>query len=435
MVVSDKKPSVSKFKRIFVGYLTLIILFTVLASCNFFEGLNPPLPVAEDRAAKAFGDGDYDEALRQYSNALVTDPHNSKARVGYARAAFWKFLPNFTILILESFPDGFDDVGDEVYGKIFNILGSAEGRAAIIPVGNSTFYKVVQNILDSPYGVINGEGDGSVGVDNLELNLMLTIAYTFDLALSLLDTDGDALYGETNGDDLIYVDSAGGIGYSFDLESIEAGFGDMASIDENDNTAEVWTNIKNVHAILEETISLAQFLYSRLGLVDKTMLTLIRPSNYLKLVSSEFYGSDFVGGYGNLYDSLQDASTNSNSLSEFASIFQLSASFKTIGEEGAQFLNDLHNVLVGDYAYPTNQSVFTFTESPWEEHTNGGLKKVIEGIMGFSDLTNITNVTDITNLTPEQISNIVEMVTNSYSPEELSNLAGLMGIDLDNPGF
>lgn len=417
MNVFDKKFSLNKFKRIFIGYLILVVAIAGFTSCNFFEVFNPPLPMSEDRGAKAFDDGNYDEALKQYSNALLTDPYNSKARVGYARASFWKFLPDFMILLAAEYPA---DGSTPPYSVIFGILGSAEGRAAIVPDGNITFYKMIQDVLDSPYGVVNGKGDASIGADSMELNLMLTIAYFFDISLSLLDSDGDGIYGETNGDDMLYYtnETSGKevIAYNFNFLSLENEVSNMTDMSESNTAAEAWTNFRDGHNMVEDTLYSLKFFYSKLELMDKTLETLIRPSNYLKLITADIYGHPYLGGYANMYDSLQDAATNTNSFSEFVSIFQMSTKYKILGEDGGVMLNSLHNAFVGVYAYPTNETIMLFTESPWDTH-NGGLKKAMEDVIAISSNTN---------LTPEQLSNIEDIITNSFSPEELSNLMGLL---------
>jgi tetratricopeptide (TPR) repeat protein len=166
-------------KRILAIYAACVLSALLLASCNFFEWLNPPVEGVSWQAYVArgdryFEDKYFDKAMDSYSNALILNPYSSQARSGYARSTFWQFVPGFMNLLAIKMAES---TNGSVYDVLLEVFNSEEGRQAINAGADSAFYERIVATLDSPYGIVNGTSDNVVSSENFEMNLMLIVAY------------------------------------------------------------------------------------------------------------------------------------------------------------------------------------------------------------------------------------------------------------------
>lgn len=405
-------------KKFFAVYLAGVFLPLLLVSCNFFSWLNPPMPGANADSLVAEGDKyfngkQFQLAMTTYSNALVYDPGCSKARLGYARSALWLFLPDFMYQVSAQYET---DANATIYSVLLNIFNSEEGRKAILSGAGRPFYESIVSVLDSPEGVVNGKGDQQITADNFEANIMLVIAYGCDLFLSLLDSNGDGVYGSTN-NDLIFVTN-GVLGFNEKVLSVQSNVQVLFDVNVSNSVSQTLSNIQAGHDDTEYFLSLMKLITSKIGYADKIYAAMLRPKPYLLQLTTNLIGTNYIGGYATLYDSMEDAYTNSNSFSPYGTIFYYSKMTKATIEKSSGLLNDLHKVLVGSYAYTGGIENFEFT--PWDTH-NGGLKATVSA---FGDLTNLLTTTNIDDLEYE--------LTNNFSISEISNMliefANMFGI-------
>ncbi|OHD53497.1 MAG: hypothetical protein A2Y33_08445 [Spirochaetes bacterium GWF1_51_8] len=400
--------------RLIAAYLTGLVLATgIIGGCNFFEWANPSFTGYNtysftEKGQQLYNDGDYSGSMDAYSNALTLDPYNSKARVGFARAAFWYFLPDFMLQLAVRFADdpqfGIDD--------LFAVIGSPAGQQAIHLKSNSKFYEAIVGILDSPYGIINGQGDGVISHESLEANLMLIIAYAFDLSFSMLDYNNDGVFG-SNGDIMTLSNTGTEMVpvLIINFEEMLSNINGTMTMNESNSGSNINDTLKNAHDSLENMLEMMKFLSIKMYLIDNMSASFLRPKKYLEIFNQELWEglteSTIAGGFENLYDSMLDASTNSNSISEFAGLFYYRDVAKAAVSEFQTPLNDLHNVIVGTNAFFLHVS--NFVRSDWDDH-NGGLKNLT---VSWINLTNIgTN----------NLNTLLSNLTNSYSMSELSNL-------------
>lgn len=398
-------------KRILAIYAACVLSALLLASCNFFEWLNPPVEGVSWQAYVArgdryFEDKYFDKAMDSYSNALILNPYSSQARSGYARSTFWQFVPGFMNLLAIKMAES---TNGSVYDVLLEVFNSEEGRQAINAGADSAFYERIVATLDSPYGIVNGTSDNVVSSENFEMNLMLIVAYASDLVLSLLDTDGDGALGSANGD-LIFVTN-GTFAINDQIMNLESNATVLLDISESNTISETLSNIMAGHDSAEYVLGLVKFIVTKIGYFDKIFEAAVRPRPYLELLTPDIIGGDNVGeyyGYSNLYESLIDAYTNSNSLSPYGDYIYEKKLLISMVEDSTVLLNDLHKVLVGVNAY--DGSVQNFQPTLWETH-NGGIKATVQA---FGELTN--------NLTSTNVDDLILELTNSFSMEELSNL-------------
>ncbi len=397
-------------KRVFAIYILSILFPLLAASCNLFQWMNPPLAGTDasslvEQGNRYFNDKQFDKALTSYSNALILSPGSSEARVGYARSIFWLFLPDFMTLTVNEMAQTTNS--DVIYDAILSVFNSPEGQQAILAHGSHSYYRSIIDVLDSPDGIVNGQGDQKVGYDTLEVNILLILAYASDLFLSVLDSNGDGIYGSTNGD-LIFITN-GQFGYNENIMSLESNINLLFNVNESNSVSEVLSNLRAGHDTSEDVLGILQFVDSKVGYADKIYAAMLRPRQYLEYLTPDLIGGDNVGeGYSNLYDSLLDAYTNSNSLSPYGDIFYYAKVVNSMVADAGGVLNDMHYMLVGDYAY--TDLIANFVPSAWDTH-NGGLKATVSS---FGDLTNL--------LTTTNMDTILSNLTNNFTMEDISNM-------------
>jgi hypothetical protein len=225
----------------------------------------------------------------------------------------------------------------------------------------------------------------------------------------LLDTDGDGALGSANGD-LIFVTN-GTFAINDQIMNLESNATVLLDISESNTISETLSNIMAGHDSAEYVLGLVKFIVTKIGYFDKIFEAAVRPRPYLELLTPDIIGGDNVGeyyGYSNLYESLIDAYTNSNSLSPYGDYIYEKKLLISMVEDSTVLLNDLHKVLVGVNAY--DGSVQNFQPTLWETH-NGGIKAT------FRHSRELTN-----NLTSTNVDDLILELTNSFSMEELSNL-------------
>ncbi|NPV01166.1 MAG: tetratricopeptide repeat protein [Brevinematales bacterium] len=399
-----------------IYFIVLSMVTLVLAGCNFFEWANPSFTGFNtqsftEKGQQLYNDGDYDGALSAYSNALVIDPGNSKARVGFARAAFWHFLPDFMMALSAEMLNNSNFQAED----LFTVIASPAGQKAIQLFPNQKFYQSIIGILNSPYGIVNGLGDGVITGDSLEANLMLLISYMFDLTFSMLDYNNDGVFGGPG--DIMALSNDGTTTtpvFIMDFEAMMSNITATMEVNESNSGSNIIGTLENAHDSIENMLILMKFLNDKLYVIDDIKGCLLRPKRYLELFDTNLVKllglGSLGGGFATFYDSMLDASTNSNSVSGLADLF---AYYTMANGMVAQFqtpLNDFHEVIVGTQAFYLHVS--NFIPSPWASHT-GGLKSLTET---WSDLTNIgTN----------NLNSLISNLTNSFSMSELSNLLQL----------
>jgi hypothetical protein len=400
--------------RVLAIYLIALSMITlVLGGCNFFEWANPSFTGFNtqsftEKGQQLYNDEDYDGSMSAYSNALVLDPGNSKARVGFARAAFWHFLPDFMIALSGEMLNNTNFQAED----LFTVIASPAGQQAILLNPNQKFYQSIIGILNSPYGIVNGLGDGVITGDSLEANLMLLISYMFDLTFSMLDYNNDGVFGGQG--DIMALSNDGTTTtpvFIMDFEAMMSNITATMEMNESNSGSNIIDTLKNAHDSIENMLILMKFLNDKLYLLDDIKGCLLRPKRYLEIFDNNLLGflnmGTIAGGFSTLYDSMLDASTNSNSVSGFADIFTYYTMANGMVEQFQTPLNDFHDVIVGAPAFILHVS--NFVPSLWTGHT-GGLKSLTET---WGDLTNIgTN----------NLDSLISNLTNNFSMDELSNL-------------
>jgi tetratricopeptide (TPR) repeat protein len=411
--MNNGKEILFKPRILVIYFISLSIIAMVLGGCNFFEWANPSFTGFNtesftEKGQQLYNNGDYKGSMSAYSNALVINPGNSKARVGYARAAFWHFLPDFMYALSAELAANPDFQVED----LFTVIASPAGQKAIEINPNRKFYQSIIGILNSPYGIINGQGDGIINQESLEANLMLIIAYAFDLTFSMLDYNNDGVFGGEG--DIMTLSNDGTTTtpvFIMDFQAMMSNITATMQMNDSNSGSNIVDTLKNAHDSLENMLILIKFLNKKMYVVNDIKGCLLRPKRFLELFDQGLWkqltGSTIEGGFFNLYDSIMDASTNSNSISSFAGIFYTFTMIEGMVDEFQTPLNDLHGVIVGSPAFVLHVS--NFIKSPWADHS-GGLKALTASWI------------NMTNIGTNNMDTLLSNLTNSFSMQQLSNL-------------
>lgn len=381
------------------------VLTLVLTSCNLFKAINPPFTGTSVNDFLARGDAFYNDsqyvnALNEYSNAMIVNPKSSIARLSYARAYLWIAFPELLAL--------FATKTNLNFVSAIDVMNSPEGRAAIYKFNSQNLFLHLAGVLDSPDGILNGQGDSTVNMDEMEFNQLLLVAYAGTFIMELLDSDHNGIHA-ASGDYIIITN--GDIGFAMDLQSSLDTLMGLTNFDVGSNMNDVTNMMKLAFDKDVEMLVLARFLKTQLNNVDKILNTLVRPTILENLPAQT------PASFPNLREELRDVITNTNSPSSLTSSLAMFTSVKTIPDAVAGPLNEFHNALVGSYAFPTNGSILDFTPLPWTSFT-GGLKGTFETLISVSNMTNID---------ADALSNMLDEITNSFTMDELSNLLAQFG--------
>ena len=417
-----RKNSVKKAFAFYIAAVFSGLLLFTACSANFFEWINPPFSAIDsmgffERGNQQFENEDYKGALVSYSNAIVINPKNTRARLAYARTAFWKSLPNFMQLVVSKLSNS---QSPDVTIMI-NILNSAEGRKAIISEGNSEFYNIIINVLESPYGIVNGGGDDVITEENLEANMMLMVAYLSKMLIEILDSNGDNQLA-TQGDIILLINNKPAL--AMNINEAMSNMTASVNFSTNNSPIEILHSLQASHDNAESLLEVLKFGSSKLAYFDKIIGTIVRPAKYLKYITRERWElltkTNFSGNFSNVYESLMDASTNPNTESSFKNYFAFYINVKASLNSFATPINEVHKVMVGTYAF--TGSVTEFKKTDWNSH-NGGLKAYV------------TALGAIQNISTNDLNTILANITNTMSPSQISNMltnfqsmfAGMMG--------
>ncbi len=377
-------------KGILIGFLVLVV-----AGCNFFEWFTPPMNgvSAEEltyRGEQYFEKQDYKSAEQSFYQAMQINPKSSKARLGYARSLLWQVIyPVANIVAEEAHKNG-----DNVYQGLLASLNKKEFQDALFG-GEVPLYQRIIDALEGPNGIVGNQGDGVVTDDKLEPNVILLVAYFSLVSLNLLDSNGDRTF-LTAPD---YLRREGNeIAFSLDIDKLVSNVTASIEIDTSYNADDLTNTLRGSHDAIEDGLAFLRFLYLNITYVDGLIGCVIRPSTFMRQVPAS------SSAYSNQYDEVRDALTNPSASTEYTNSFRLLYILRYAPTNVGKVLNDLHQVIVGSYAYG---NLGDFTPSPWHTHS-GGLKAFGESLSGP--------------LTEENVSNVITQITNQYTAEEISNI-------------
>ncbi len=159
----------------------IIALVFAVAGCNFFNWMHPPgrsdntdVLMADGRAA--LNAGNYKEAQAIFEKVLAANPRNAQARVGHATAVIHLAGADFIRLAMSLASDDqkFSLADASKYG--LDSLGELR--------------QLVSVLISDLEPIRKGQTDGSVAMDDADVNLVLTIAYTVKAAVNLEDLIG-----------------------------------------------------------------------------------------------------------------------------------------------------------------------------------------------------------------------------------------------------
>lgn len=385
-----------RFQKFIGAKLILLGLLTLgITGCNFFEWLTPVMngASAEEliyRGEQYFDKQDYKNAEQSFYQAMQVNPKSSRARLEYSRTILWEIIyPVANIVVEEAHKHG-----DIIYQGLLDSLNKKEFQDALFS-GEVPLYQKIIDTLEGPNGIVGNQGDGVITDDKLEPNVILFVAYFSLVSLNLLDSNGDRQfltapdYLRRKGDDIVF---------SLDIDQVISNVTLATKIDTNYTAADLINILKGAHDALEETLSLLRFLHLNITYVDGMIGCVIRPSTFIRQMPAS------SSAYTNQYDEIRDALTNTSASTDYTNSLQLLYILRDAPTNVGNVLNNIHNILVGSYAYST---LDTFKPSPWDSHS-GGLKAYVEALSWT--------------LTEENVSNVITQITNRYLPEAISNI-------------
>ncbi|MFN3661054.1 MAG: hypothetical protein ACK4TN_07465, partial [Brevinematales bacterium] len=291
--------------------------------------------------------------------------------------------------------------GDNMYLGLLASLNKKEFQDALFG-GEKPLYRKIIDVLEGPNGIIGNQGDGVIKDEILEVNVILFVAYFSLTAINLLDSNGDKQF-LTSPDYLVMQGNE--IVFLLDINRILSNVTASTEVNTNYTGDNLTNTLKGSHDAIEEALDLLRFVYLNINYVDGMIGCVIRPSTFMRKqpASSSFYQ--------NMYDEIRDALTNPSAQTYYTNSFRLLYVLRYMPTNVGKMCNDLHQVLVGSYAY---SSLGDFRPSSWSSHS-GGLKAYGESLAGV-------------NLNEENVSNVITSITNHYTPDQVSNL--IQGLNL-----
>ncbi|MCX7881720.1 MAG: hypothetical protein N2314_00655 [Brevinematales bacterium] len=383
-------------KTILIGWVVSVF------GCNVFEWLTPPMSgvSAEElvyRGQQYFDKQQYENAAMSFEQAIKINPRSSEARLGYAKSLLWKVLLPVANIVAEEA----HNQGNDISLGLLVSLNKKEFQDALFG-GEVPLYKKIIETLEGPYGIVGNQGDGVIKDDNLEVNVVLLVAYFTLTSLNLLDSNGDKQFLKTP-DYLVLQD--GNIVFSLNIDRVLSNVTASTEITTSYTGDSLTNTLKGSHDALEELLGLLRFLYLNISYVDGMIGCVVRPSTFLRREPAS------SSSYANRYDEIRDALTNPSAFTEYTNSFRFLYVLRYAPTNVGRVCNDLHRVLVGSDAY---SQLGDFRPSAWSSH-NGGLKAYGEALAGVT-------------LNDDNVRNVVTNITNKYTPQEISNL--IRGLNL-----
>jgi len=378
-------------KKYTIGVVFVGIL--MLGGCNVFELFSPRMTGASSeeyiyRGNQYFQSQDYDQAVESYYYAMQVNPRSSEARLGYAKSLLWKVIfPVVNVVAEES-----HKYNDNLYLGLLSALNRKELQDVLLR-GKTPVYKTIIDVLEGSGGIVGNQGDAKIKDDNLEVNIVLMVGYVGLIAVNLLDSDRNGVF-LTPPDYLILSNDQ--VVFSLNLDKMISNITASTNVTTVSTGDDLTNVLKQSHDAVEEMLALLRFLYLNVKYVDGLIGCAIRPSTILRKQPAT------SSAYTNLYDEIRDALTNSHASTDYTNSFALLYVLREAPTNVGRAMNDMHNVLVGSYAYG---QLGDFQRSAWGTHS-GGLKSYGEALAGV-------------NLTADDVTYVI---TNRYSPEEISNL-------------
>ncbi len=173
-----------------IRFTLVCALVLTVAGCNFFNWMHPPgrshnsdVLMADGQAA--LNSGDYQQAEAIFEKILVGDPDNAQAMLGHATAVMRD--AGVDLITLATLLNG---------GEDFNVADYENYGLEDLKELEDLMDTLIQDLEP----IANGSTDGSVAADNLDVNLVLTVAYLASAAIDIFDAVGTDLFYTDDGD-------------------------------------------------------------------------------------------------------------------------------------------------------------------------------------------------------------------------------------------
>lgn len=380
-----------KIMKIFAGTAFLLAAALSLSGCNFFSWATPQVPgmSSEDFTARGeeyFRANNYSESQANFSNALVINPNNTRARLGFARAKLWLCFPDLVLLItkkMETTPNGIE--------AVVLSLNSQEGKDVLTRIHNTSDLQSIVSTLDSPYGIINDNGDDVISSESMEANQYLLLCYMALFFINFLDSNKDGVFGVAPDYCIL---SNGNLVFRFELSGMLSNIMVSTNITNGVSRTDALILMQGAHDACEDVVNFCSFIYLSLDYSISALNAILRPSIFLKQMNTNnIYPKG--GQFTSYYEEFRDAATNTNANSVISPVVKQLYWFRKFPEFVGVEMNAMHQVMVGAPVYTGN--IGTFRRSAWADHT-GGLKTVLE-LCGpvIDNATAITLFGEITN--------------------------------------
>jgi len=197
----------------FLWLIPVLCLSLTLGGCSNFNlfswthkrGGDSSVPALMADAAVALDDEDYAEAIDLYEEILDKDSDNAEALYGLAQAILGEAgfsIADIIANLIEG--DGDSDLFDSSNYKIFSTSSGRRLRRAadfgednIIPesIDLDELLDATAEVIVLLQQIVDGEGDGSISPDNVDVNINLALAYLLHAACLVADTNGDGRNG------------------------------------------------------------------------------------------------------------------------------------------------------------------------------------------------------------------------------------------------
>ncbi len=153
---------------------------------------------------------DYNDAKTYFEKVLDQDPDNSVALYGYARATLGASGLGLADIISAVIQQASTGSGAPVLSQsdFKNLFVSAQYASELDDLLPATLnlellYSTAKEVIPKLKTIADGDGDGIIPADDVDVNVNLAILLAIRAACGLLDTDGDGLPGGTG--DLVEV--------------------------------------------------------------------------------------------------------------------------------------------------------------------------------------------------------------------------------------
>ncbi len=193
----------------FLWLIPILCLSLTLGGCTNFNlfgwthkrGGDSSVPALLADAAVALEDEDYAEAIDLYEEILDKDSDNAEALYGLAQAILADAGFSIADIIANLIEENKDsDLFDSSSYKVFSTSsGQSLRRAAdfgednIIPenIDLADLLEATTEVIVLLQQIVDGEADGSISPDNVDVNINLALAYLLHSACLIADTNGN----------------------------------------------------------------------------------------------------------------------------------------------------------------------------------------------------------------------------------------------------